>query len=158
MPTIRKRLGYRFALREASWTPSAPPGGVLELGFQVANLGFAAAYNERPVYAVLSGPGGVHSARLTAADPRRWIAGAVSPVSARLRLPADLAPGPYRISLRFPDRDARLANLPAFAIRLATNGVWNATQGDNEVTTGFTVDPAAPGPVDPAATELRELP
>ncbi len=156
LAVIRRRLGYRFALREASWTPAAPPGGVLDLGFQIENLGFAAATNERPVYAVLSGPGGHREARLGAADPRRWPAGAVSPVSARLRLPADLPPGRYRLALRFPDREWRLSSLPAFSIRLASEGVWDAQGGLNVLTEEFSIDPSAPGPVDPRAPDFAE--
>ena len=49
------------------------------------------------------------------------------------------------------------ANRLGSAIRLANDGLWNPSTGDN-VLDEVRVDPTAPGPVDPTATQLVHLP
>ena len=133
------------------------PGGELALEIDVANRGFAAPYNERPVYVVLSGAGTRQVVRLEAVDPRRWVGGEVSKISVRLRVPASLAPGSYRVALWLPDAASRLKDDPRYAIRLANEGVWDAATGDNVLTETLRVDASAPGTVDPAATTFVEI-
>ena len=130
---VRKRLGYRLVLREATWTRKAPPGGELRLSARIRNVGFAAPFNRRPVEAVLIGGGSRRAARLASVDPRRWEPGAEIALAARLALPRTLAPGVYRLALRLPDEAPSLAERAEYAIRLANEGVWDPSHGGANV-------------------------
>lgn len=154
---ISRRLGYRFRLVRARLVETVAPGGVLPVELHLHNDGFATPFNPRPVHAVLEGEGGL---RLTAAlevDPRRWTAGEETRLDLALRLPADLPPGAYRLSLWLPDREPALTDRPDYAIRFANHDVWDPAAGTNTIAT-VVVDPTAPGETDPSATELVALP
>ena len=155
MPEVRRRLGYRFELASVQHSETVQPGGVLRLAITLKNQGFAAPFNERPVYVVLEGATRV-VAKL-AFDPRQFLPekGPIT-LTSFVRVPASLAPGQYRLALWLPDADARLQKRPEYAIRFANQAVWEANQGDNTLGT-VSVDAAAGGCVDGAATELVEL-
>ncbi len=154
--TIRKRLGYRLVLREASWTAKASPGGELRFSARIRNAGFAAPFNRRPVEVLLARGGECRAARLASADPRRWEPGSEVSLSARLSLPRTLAPGVYRLALRLPDEAPSLAGRPEYAIRLASEGVvWDPALGGANVLGEVRVegDPPASG----GAAEFAEI-
>jgi hypothetical protein len=155
MPEIRRRLGYRFSLEQLSFNDHVAPGGVLRLAFTLKNQGFAAPFNEHPVYVVLDGPARIF-AKLSL-DPRAFLPekGPLS-LGALLRVPGTLAPGKYRVALWLPDASKKLQSRAEYAIRLANGGVWNATAGDNTLGE-VTVDASAGGCIDGSATELSEL-
>lgn len=155
MPEIRRRLGYRFELQQAKLNERVVPGGVLRFALTLKNGGFAAPFNERPVYLVLDGPLRV-TAKLSF-DPRQWLpeTGPVT-LSRLLRVPATLPPGQYRVALWLPDSAEALSGRSEYAIRLANAGVWNEAAGDNTLG-NVTVDSSAPGCVDHTATEFLEL-
>lgn len=156
---IERRLGYRFALDSVVHSEAVRPGGVLRLGIELVNHGFASPFNERPVFVVLTGAGGEqHVARLGAeSDPRRWAGGAAITVEARLRVPADATPGDYELALWLPDEDHELARDPRHAIRLASEGVWDAETGRNVLTRTLRIDPAVAGRVDRDASRFEEI-
>lgn len=155
---IRRRLGYRFVLDQVAYTGAVAPGGELAVSFTIENRGFAAPFNKRPVEIVLSQGSTRLVARLASIDARRWTAGASTSVSARLRIPATLAPGAYTLALRLPDDAPSLAADPRYAIRLANDGVWVDASGDNVLTTTLAIDADAPGPRASGATGFAELP
>jgi hypothetical protein len=51
-----------------------------------------------------------------------------------------------------------VARRPAYAIRFASDGVWDAVGAYNVLTAALPVDPSAPGDTDPAATDFAEIP
>lgn len=139
---LRRRLGYRLSLTDAEWPEGVAPGGRFELSLSLRNEGFAAPWNFRAVRIVLSQGGTRWQARLDA-DPRRWHGGSPVQLFAALRAPASLAPGRYRLALWLPDEAPALREDPAYAIRLANEGIWNAAEGVNVLTEDFWVDPGA---------------
>ncbi len=152
MPEIQKRLGYRLEMRRGQLSERVAPGGLLRVEFTLANVGYAAPFNARPVRLVLDG------ATRTYVDlPVDWRRFAPEQgeitVSAMLRLPASLAPGSYRVALWLPDAAAALSQRAEYSVRLANSGVWNAAQADNTLG-NVDIDPAAPGCVDQGATTL----
>ncbi len=139
--TIERLLGYRLQLVSADIAPAARPGGVFPLRVELRNTGWAAPFNPRPVELVLSGPGGEYTASL-AEDPRRWYAGQPRTISGALRLPSDMSPGTYDLSLALPDASPTLASRPEYAIRLANEGVW---QSGRNLLGSVEIDPEGPG-------------
>jgi len=153
---IGKRLGYRIVLQEASFGKTIAPGGVLPLKFTVKNVGYAPMFNPRPVKVVLDDGKTRHVATLEV-DPRRWMPGASSTVSVRLRVPAQALTGTARLELWLPDASSALAMRPEYSVRLASKDLWDAMRGTNVLTKTLPIDPAAPGEKDPTAKSLAPL-
>lgn len=131
---IERRLGYRFRFVRAIHDDVVAPGGTLTLELQVKNDGFAAPYNERPVFVVLAG-GGVRVALPVDQDPRRWRPGEETRFTARVTVPDDLVPGEYHLGLWLPDAAPTLQARPDFAIRFANPEVWDEATGTNLIGT-----------------------
>lgn len=133
MPEVRRRLGHRLALTQGTYPPTATSGGSLGIQFTVQNLGWAAPFNPRGLNLVLrnTATGAVHLRPLSA-DPRRWAAGTTTTVSQSVSL-AGVPAGSYRLLLSLPDPQARIANRPEYAIRLANAGMWESSTGYNDL-------------------------
>jgi hypothetical protein len=154
---IHRRLGYRFALHQVAHSESVRPGGELALSVSLTNSGFAAPFNARPVYVVLSGNGVRVMAKLDDADVRRWEHGTDIHLGVRLQVPATVAPGTYRLSLWMPDAASSLDKDPRYAIRLANAGRWDAGTGENLLSEQVTVATDGPSTADPTAGKLVAL-
>jgi hypothetical protein len=150
---IRNRLGYRMAMKRVAINSKVRPGGTLDLEVDVKNYGFAAPFNARPVYVVLTSASGARqTVKLANVDVRRFTPGTVTTIKTKLHMPANLAAGTYKLSLWLPDEASTLKNDPRYAIRMANDNAWNATTGDNLMTAALRVDTAAPGPVTTSTT------
>jgi hypothetical protein len=132
-PEIRRRLGYRFVLRTASVASSVQRGQNLPLTLRIENVGFAAMYNSRPIWLVLSNGLNRYEIPLTGQtfDPRRWLPGAIIELAAQVPIPATVAPGTYQLSLWLPDPHPDLRGDVRYAVRFANQGTWNPTAGEN---------------------------
>lgn len=139
---IQKNIGYRFALEAALWNESAPPSGILTLETTIKNLGYAAPFNERPVFVVLTGPG-CYKAKL-ATDPRLWGATSQNEISVNIALPSQMTDGIYELSLWLPDPSAQLESDPKYSVRFSNIGIWDEIRGDNILTSSFLIDKNAP--------------
>lgn len=154
---IRRELGYRLAVLDATWPKAVRPGGELKLKVRLRNFGAASLFNKRPVYVVLSRGEKRFAARLSA-DPRRWEGGQEVKLAVRLGVPAQAPAGRYRLSLWLPDDAPSLAPRPEYAVRLANEGTWDAATGLNVLTEDFKLDPNAGGSFNGRYKELAELP
>jgi hypothetical protein len=141
-PEIAQRLGYRVAVDRVTYASQVTAGSQLPVGITLTNHGFAAPYNERPAYVVLTNGETRYRHRLTAEDPRRWAGGTTQELAVMLELPADIAPGTYSLELWLPDQDPELAEDGRYAIRLANPGAWNATAGSNLLVDDIVVEGA----------------
>jgi hypothetical protein len=137
---IKRRLGYRYELPSVTYSTTASQGGTLQLDFQVTNVGYAAMFNERPVFAVLSDGTTTHTAQLDV-DPRDWAAGTTSAFASNIAIPANLPTGQYTLSLWLPDQAASLRNDPLYAVRLASQLTWDAASGYNVIATDVVITP-----------------
>jgi len=155
---IQRRLGYRIALQNASFSSAVAPGGELTVRLTLQNEGYSAFYNPRPVVIVLQDGTRRLTAELAKVDPRRWEPGNPIVLETKLRIPADVQPGDHRLSLWLPDAQSTLRDRPEYSVRIANAGVWDAASGDNELTKIVKIDPSAPGPVDATAKEFVEIP
>ena len=135
---MNRRLGYRFALTTASYSGTAKVGTNFRVKFQIANQGFAAMYNARPLFAVLDNGTSKYFFPL-AVDPRQWVSGTTSAVDYNLALPSGMAPGTYTLALWLPDEAVALRNSPAYTVRFANTGVWDPATGYNVITRTVTI-------------------
>lgn len=156
MKAVEDHLGYRFVLQTLEHSSAVRPGGVLHLRFTLRNEGYGALFNARPLVVVLE-QGATKLRATLSTDVRHWESG-VNQVDVRLRVPATLAPGDYRLSLALPDADTGLATRAVYAVQFANTGTWDSTAGVNVVEPQLTISASATGAVDPSATQLLELP
>ncbi len=127
---INRRLGYRFDLTEASFSPAVTAGESLKLNFRLVNRGFASMFNARPLFVVLRNAGQRFVFPLKE-DPRSWSPGASKKVSVTLPLSPSVPSGAYTLSLWLPDQAISIRDNPLYAVRFANDGVWDAEAGDN---------------------------
>lgn len=152
MNAIRRELGYRLALTSVGLTDAVAPGHDFGVDVSLDNLGYASPFNPRDVVLVLSSGNKTLTAKV-AVDPRRWEKGP-NHFAASLRVPADVPPGKYTVSLLLSDPAPNIASRAEYAIQLANDGVWNAATGRNAL---GTIDVTASAPVfdDPSALVLK---
>jgi hypothetical protein len=131
---IGSNLGYRFVLNTASYSQTPVVGGLLHLDVTLTNNGYAAPFNPRPVYAVIDGNGQRYNQLLSGIDPRFWGSGQTIKFSVDIPLSASITAGTYRLSLWLPDPAVNLSADPLYSIRMANQGIWDATNGFNVIT------------------------
>jgi Domain of unknown function (DUF4832)/Domain of unknown function (DUF4874) len=134
--TIGNRLGYRLSINSASLPVQLTVGQAIPFSVSLSNTGFASPINRRPVYLVLSNHSRTESIPLSAVDPRDWDPGTkIRIAETHLALTTPLPAGTYSVSLWLPDASSSLRDKPAYAIHLASVGVWNARTGYNKLGT-----------------------
>lgn len=133
---VQQRLGYRIRLVEATLPAAVDPGSPLRVRLELTNDGYAAPFRHRPAYLVLAGSDETHALELPL-DLRDVRPGETTSVTTEVLAPS--AAGRYAVSLAFPDPSPRLAERPAFAVRLANVGVWNPVTGRNFLRHSVTV-------------------
>lgn len=135
MPEIERRLGYRFAMLNGSFSPKANQGGSFQFNLKLRNEGFAAPYNPRTVQVILRSVD--VSDRMVKVDlpvdPRTWQGGDNAELNYEVGIPASLPAGEYEVLLNMPDPAETLKRKPAFSIRLANAGTWEEPTGFNRL-------------------------
>jgi hypothetical protein len=145
MREVERRLGYRLAMRQGSYSRTVAPGGIFHFDLEMVNEGFAAPYNPRDVQVMLrraDDPDRVLTVDLPD-TPRRWLGGEVIRLRHDLGIPQDLAAGEYEVLLNLPDPAGTLRNRPEFSIRVANAGTWEGSTGFNRLNHRVVVDPSA---------------
>jgi len=141
MPEIKRRLGYRFRLLQATISDSSKPGGPVELSCSIVNDGFASPYNPRELEIILREISTNKKYRvLTDQDPRYWFSGDTVHFTVRAGLPLDMPSGQYEIFLHLADPAPALHDRPEYAIRLANQNVWEDSTGYNSLLHQITVN------------------
>jgi hypothetical protein len=139
MSSIRKRLGYRFILREAHFPATATAGHSFPFSIQLQNAGYASPYNPRRVLLILRNQENENGFAVTCkADVRTWFSGEVS-WRETLQLPADMPAGKYSLFLDLPDKYLSIAKRPEYSIRLANQDCWEMNTGYNKLNYILTV-------------------
>ncbi|WP_027346817.1 DUF4832 domain-containing protein [Hamadaea tsunoensis] len=152
----KRKLGYRLRLIDATFTSAPTPGSAFTFAAHLANDGYASPIQQRPVYLVFDSGTHRYDIALPGVDARTWVPGAVTIPTQTVTLPS-MAQGSYTVALWLPDQYASLRSNPAYDVRLANTGTWNATTGYNTLATGVTVGPC-PGDCDPPSTPTLSSP
>jgi hypothetical protein len=136
-----RKLGYRLQLESVTMPDTSKPGARVNARMSITNVGWSAPVQRRPVQLVLDD--GTHRQTVTVnADTRAWTPGRT--VEIPLSFPAPTRAGEYKVALNLPDPATRLApQNAAYAIRMANEGVWNATTGYNDLGVSLTVSKPA---------------
>ena len=131
---VRKRLGYRLELISGTFDDSLSQGDSFGYSIRLTNVGFAALYNPRDVEIILQSES--NNDRYVAAlptDPRFWQPGDTIDVSGQIGIPSSVPAGKYSVYLNLPDPTTLLHFRPDYSVRLANQGVWEASTGYNNL-------------------------
>jgi hypothetical protein len=164
---INLALGYRIRLVSATLADSVEPGSAMHLSLAFINEGYAAPTQYKPIQLVLthtvSGERTILGYSGTHEDIRFWFPGEI-PSEGSVEIPSGLEEGNYSVSLRFPDKDPELAVNPAYSIRLANAGTWEAEKGQNLLnhivsvgTGGVGALPSAPSGLEASTVSETEI-
>lgn len=147
LDTTAKRLGYRFVMTESSVVDGT-------LSLTVRNDGWAAPYNSRPAYLVLSNA--ERTVRVPfGSDARTWGAGETVTLQASL---ADVPAGRYDTALSLPATHESVATNPLYAVQTANVGTWDAETGVNSLQRQVTVGDGGTVMAEPVAGAAARLP
>ncbi|WP_432841196.1 DUF4832 domain-containing protein [Dactylosporangium sp. CA-092794] len=135
---IKRKLGYRLRLVDATYTAQATAGAPFTFAAHLANDGYAGIIKPRPVYLVFDDGTHRYNVPLAGIDARTWRPGAVTVPAQTVTLPA-MAAGTYRLALWLPDQAEGLRANPAYSVRLANTGTWDAAKGYNVLTGAISV-------------------
>ncbi|GIF69993.1 hypothetical protein Ais01nite_80280 [Asanoa ishikariensis] len=135
---IKRKLGYRLRLLDATFPTTVAPGGGLSVTAHLSNDGWSGLVKTRQVYLVLDNGTQRYNLPLSGVDPRTWLAGA-STVTGGVTVPGGAVAGTYKLALWLPDPVAALQSRPAYSVRLANTGTWDATKGYNVLANSVTV-------------------
>ncbi|MUL39005.1 hypothetical protein BWI75_22540 [Gloeocapsopsis sp. AAB1 = 1H9] len=146
MLEIKRRLGYRFRLTNATIPAKVKPSGTFAMTFTVNNDGWASAYNPRKVEIVLRHKQTGKEYYLPVnEEPRKWMPGNSKTVNVEGGIPANMPHGKYQVFLNFPDPSPKLYRRPAYSIRLANQNTWEAATGYNSLLRSVTITPDVSG-------------
>ncbi len=134
-----QKLGYRLSLQDSQIPASVRRGATFQARLAIRNTGWAAPFNPRPVFLVMRNTSSHAVVRVRlAADPRSWGPG-TWPITQNIATPANLPAGQYELLLSLPDAAAPLRANPDYAIRMATEDVWEPATGFNKLLRTITV-------------------
>ena len=135
--SIRRRLGYRFVLREARFAKHGIAGKAYNCFIKLYNAGYASPYNPRPIYLIFRKKDTKQEFALRIpGDARTWYPG-IGRIYTLFLLPANMPAGKYDLFLSLPDRYPSLSKRPEYSIRFANEGCWEPATGYNKL--NFTV-------------------
>jgi hypothetical protein len=139
---ILLRYGYRIVLNRMDL---ADASGKLRVTLSLTNRGFAPIMNQRPTVLVLRNRSTGALTRIPLAyDIRTLAAGATALPSEEVSLPPA---GAYDVGLHLPDAAASIAGRPEYAVRLASENIWDAATGIHWLGPIVTVASEPPPPV-----------
>lgn len=128
------RIGHRIALDSAAFRGTFAAGNKFKIQLAVTNHGFASLINERKLEFVLQNADDAKEKYvfISEQDPREWKGGQHYLHEETLTIPEGIKVGQkYNIYLALPDIAPTLHDNPAYSVRLANKGVWDAAQGYN---------------------------
>lgn len=145
MDEIKRRLGYRFIMKNGTYPTNATVGE--EINFQIAfqNIGFAAPFNERSFQLVLQNTTSNETYLLPVSgsntDTRFWFSGALT-LDGTVSLPSNIPSGNYKMLLHLYDssNDNAIATRPEYSIQFANTGTWETTTGYNDLNHTIFID------------------
>ena len=140
MDNIKRKLGYRFVLKQASIPQRVTGGSRSNVTIALSNKGYTSPYNKRPVELILRGVDNTgFYKQVIETEIQRWHPGDIN-LKIALTTPADLPKGRYEVLLNLPDPYPTIAKRPEYSIRLANNEVWEESTGYNKLLHTITIN------------------
>lgn len=138
MEEIKRKLGYRFVLKNGTYPNAAEVGTTLNFTLNLENVGFSAPFNYRDLLLVFRPIGGGSITKLkvlgTNSDTRFWHTGTIN-LQGSVQIPNNMTLGNYQLLLHIsdPSNNQMVANRPEYSIRLANTNLWDTNTGYNQL-------------------------
>ncbi len=146
MDEIKKRLGYRFVLKDGKISSSVKPGGEFTLNLNLVNKGFASPYNPRNLELILrDNTNKIQYRVVTTEDPRYWLSGDSVNIEISAGIMDTMPEGNYELLMHLADPQKALHNRSAYSIRLANENLWEDSTGFNSLNHFVQIDKNASG-------------
>jgi hypothetical protein len=127
---MTRRLGYRIVLQKVLVEPVAGNPSEVRLTAQLVNRGFARLINARPSVLVLRNRAtGAISRIPLRLDLREVAPNSESVLKAVEHVQLPTGPASYDVGLHFPDASPSIAPRVEYALRLASEGLWDPATG-----------------------------
>ena len=145
MDEIKQKLGYRYVLNSAQLPDQGTIGEVINLSFNISNVGFATAVNERQLWLVLRNTETLEETKLLLdgqnTNQQFWLADTTFTVQASATL-NNVDQGVYSLWLHIADasNNNRVIDRPEFSVQLANENTWESHTGYNNLNSTITVD------------------
>lgn len=145
MNEIKRRLGYRFVLKNGTYPRQATAGETINFTINFKNVGFAAPFNERILRLVFkninTGQRYIRNISGDNVDTRFWHPSNQIPVNGSVSVPSNLPSGNYQLFLHIadPSDNNRIIDRPEYSIRLGNQGVWDNSTGYNDLKHNITI-------------------
>ncbi len=136
---IKRKLGYRLRLTDATFPTSATAGGTFAFSANLQNDGYAGIIKPRPLFLTFQSGSSRFDILLNDVDVRQWLSGANSISLHNLTLPSNMPNGTYKVALWLPDQAANLRSRPDYSVRFANQAMWDAGAGYNVLSTSITI-------------------
>ena len=131
--SIKRKLGYRFVLRTATFPRQLNAGAALKFDFTIENIGYASPFNPRPVKLVFVNIVNKKTYDIDLdANPQLWMPG-IYRVAQTIALPKAMMKGQYKLYLFLPDANVLLQNRPEYCVQLANENMWESNSGLNSL-------------------------
>lgn len=130
---VARTLGYKFVLKSAEVTDEIVPGESFTLSLELENEGFGNLMKAKDLEVVLKKGTETLTARVDE-DARFWDdeSGAIEKAFT-FSVPQDMAPGEWTMYLGLTSTFDTLKANPAYSVRFANVGVWDAESGLNKL-------------------------
>ena len=133
MSSIKKRLGYRFVLKEGHFPAAAKAGESFTFFLTLSNKGFASPFNPRIAELVLRNTTTGKIFRIPCkTDIRSWFPGDTQ-WNETVTIPGTINAGSYALLLNFPDPSPALAKRAEYSIQVANQNMWEPDTGFNSL-------------------------
>jgi hypothetical protein len=127
---VSRRLGYRIVLLNASVSSVSDAPDQVRFTAQLVNRGFAPLMNPRPSVLVLRNRSTGTTTRLPLSlDLRQAAPNSEALLTFSENVPVPRETATYDVGLHFPDASPRIARRVEYALRLATEGIWDPATG-----------------------------
>lgn len=139
LSSIKKRLGYRFVLKDALFPSTAKSGETFGFSVHLVNRGYASPFNPRAVELVLRNTSNGKTFIIPCkVDIQHWFSGDIA-WEETIQLPGKIPAGRYALLLNLPDAYPTLSKRPAYSIQLANQNMWEPNTGFNRLQHTITI-------------------
>ena len=139
---VERRLGYRLAMKEATYSSSVNKGDPFTFNCRINNTGYASFYRARKVKLVLRKQGSGETYVLPVnEDPRHWYPeDSPHEITLSAGIGENVPVGTYDLLFHMPDANENLSKIPAYAVKLAHDSMWETNTGYNDLGISVTIN------------------
>lgn len=133
MNSIKRKLGYRFVLKETRFQKKVKRGESLNIFFEMDNAGYASPFNPRPLELVLRNEQTKEEKIILLKTDVRFLFTGLHEIKEEIQISKNLPIGKYHLFLFLPDANIGLSNRPEYCLRLANLDTWENNTGYNDL-------------------------